>query len=346
MLLIHFFLNTSTISKSDIKKMRNTKKSLIIFLILLFSVLISINGQASYFVPAEITIKTDGSLQSSKEISVYNNDNKALNVSWYLEKTPQSYLKKNKSNLPDHTWINITPKFQKIQPKETAIFKIKISIPNEISNYNKKWMVWLTFKTDSTTNEQVTTLLINTPDYTPSMSNKTEYIEIKMTKNFFHGNTTKKIGITNSFEKEINVESKIEHPEVFSKKNYTKIPNLSWINTHPVNTTIKPGETKKFYIYVDPEEKQEYTNQLWETSIVFKACFTDDSNNCTDLGTEARVFLITPEEVNSPLNNDEKIKGVSMDKQDSIPFSPILIYLVILFFVLIVFFVYRKKDKK
>lgn len=327
--------------------MKNKRKMLVFFSFFISIIFFSSGCQASFSVPAEIKIKTDNNLQASKDISVFNHYNKDINISWFLEKTPQNYLVENRSNIPDSTWIRVVPKWQRIQPKKGAVFEINIDIPGETENYNQRWQVWLTFTTGKGmfSYETSTRLLIDTPEKSSEQKDETENIEINMEKRFFHGNTTKKITVTNHFEKEIIIESISQNPDVISKKNYTKIPDLSWITTNPTITNIRPGETKNFYIYIDPEEKKEYTNKNWETWIVFEACYKDNKNDCFMLDRNAKVFITTSESIAGFKEENQKIEAVSTDEPGLNSDINLFLFSIVFILGLAGYIFYRKKIK-
>ncbi len=328
--------------------MEKSKKTIKYLPILLIFLILSINAEASFSVPAEIKIRTDNNLHASKEITIINHNSEIINISCFLEKTHKNYLKENRTRLPDSTWVKINPKWQKIQPNKGAVFEITVDIPADEENFNQKWQVWLTFHSGegSFSVEHSSNLLIDTTIYNPDLVTDSEIIEIDMKNGFIHGNTTKKISITNNFEKEINIETIIRNPTIFTKKNYSNIPNLSWISTNPSDAYIKPGETKNFFIYIDPEEKQEYTKKFWETIIIFKACYIDDPNNCVELNPRARIILKTPDELTGSIEDDDKIKGVSTDPLGVLPNGSLVLILVLFFLVFALFLFYRKKIKK
>jgi hypothetical protein len=327
--------------------MDKCKKITIILPVLFIILLFSINAEASFSVPSEIKIKTDNSLKSYKKITITNPNDNTINISCFLEKTYKDYLKENRTLLPDFSWIKITPEWQKIEPNQKEFFEIAVDIPPDEENFYQKWQVWLTFKSEGGTFsvEHSSNLLIDTTKYNPDSTPDLEIIEIDMKTGFIHGNTTKKISLTNSYGEEITVETLFEHPNIFSKKNYSNIPNLSWISTNPTNANIKPGETKNFYIYIDPEEKEEYSNKIWETILVFNACFKDNPDNCVELEPQPRIILRTPDEL-TVSNDDTEMKGVSTDPPGVPPNGLLLLLLVLFFIVLTLFFVYKKKDKK
>lgn len=326
--------------------MKNYRKTSIIFFILFTIILFSINSQASYTVPSEVKINISETLEDSTQVIVSNNHHKDLNVSWYLEKTPESYLKTNRSNLPDLSWISVSPKYQKIEANKQSNFEINIKIPICENNINKSWQFWLTFKTEETSLEQVTNVLIDTPKYFKDPTAETEIIEIIMENNFFHGNTSKKISITNCFDKEITIQSRIKHPSVFSKKNYSNIPSLSWIFTIPEKTVLKPGETKNFYIYIDPKPDKENTKQFWETWIVFDAYFTDNIDYIFTLDYKAKVFTITPENYTDFIDSDKNMKAASTDNLILSIDTIIALFLAAILLFAFILIIKNKKNKK
>lgn len=60
-------------------------------------------------------------------------------------------------------------------------------------------------------------------------------LSITMDKEFIHGNTSKKITITNNNDDSFNATWYIEHPDPISKirPNRTCMPSLSWVDVEP-----------------------------------------------------------------------------------------------------------------
>ena len=157
------------------------KKNFYIILIILLSSLIFPLCKANVNVyPLEIMIKMNEELYSgntSKKIYVSNNNDFIYNSTWYIEHpNPISWLRPNKTIIPDLSWINVTPKWIKISPNEIGEFYIYFDIPKTKENLNQHWETWITFKKGEG-NEDVSQInqefavrvYIDTPEY---MNNK------------------------------------------------------------------------------------------------------------------------------------------------------------------------------
>ena len=100
--------------------------------------------------PLEITITMNEEFLSgntSKKIVVSNNNDFIYNSTWYIEHpNPISWLRPNKTFIPDLSWINVDPNWIRISPNEIGEFYIHLNIPETKENLNQHWETWITFK--------------------------------------------------------------------------------------------------------------------------------------------------------------------------------------------------------
>lgn len=87
---------------------------------------------------------------TSKKIIIDINENNSYNVSWYIEHpNPISWMRPNKTLIPDLSWIDLEPKWQIITPYNSADFYIHLSIPEREELLDQHWETWVTFKFDN-----------------------------------------------------------------------------------------------------------------------------------------------------------------------------------------------------
>ena len=148
------------------------KKILVVFLILFLFPAFSNTCTASFNVnPRELSITMTNDFlngNTSKKITITNTDNqKSINISWYLSHPePISYIRPNKTTIPNLSWIDLEPKWQIIPPNSNAVFYIHFNIPEILENLNKSWESWITFKAETTgfiNIEHAVRLYIDTP---------------------------------------------------------------------------------------------------------------------------------------------------------------------------------------
>jgi len=156
-------------------------------------------------------------------------------------------------------------------------------------------------------------------------------LSITMDNEFIHGNTSKKITITNNNDDSFNATWYIEHPDPISeiRPNRTCIPSLSWVDVEPKWFVIPAYSAGDFYIYLDIPENEELLDKHWETWVTFKA---GKLGGFFNLEQAIRVYIDTPGE--AAINNN----------QDQIPLSDIVIVAVVAISLLILgTLVYKKK---
>jgi len=126
----------------------NIKKTLTIIALLLFPLIFSTITSADISVqPLEISINMDNDFingNTSKKITITNNDDYNFNVTWYKEH-PNS-IRPSRTNISDLSWIDVEPKWIIIPSKEKGEFYIYLNIPNVDENLGQHWETWVTFK--------------------------------------------------------------------------------------------------------------------------------------------------------------------------------------------------------
>ena len=165
-------------------------------------------------------------------------------------------------------------------------------------------------------------------------------ISITMNNEFVHGNTSKKIMITNNNNYSTNISWYLEHPNPISwmRPNKTFIPTLSYIDLNPKCYIIPTNDTISFYIYLDIPESEENLEQHWETWVTFKE---ENQESIFNQEHAVRVYIDTPIELAN--SNNYSQYDSSMQRKDyinvtllaisiSIVFTIILLALVILTF--------------
>jgi len=139
--------------KISFRKM-NMKK-IIIGLIIVISIYSFIETCSSEIQvdPSEISISMSNEFifgNTSKNIFILNNNSEIINMSWYIEHpTPESWMRPNKTQMPNLSWICLEPKWQIIPENSSKDFYIYLQIPDSDDNYNQSWEVWATFKSDT-----------------------------------------------------------------------------------------------------------------------------------------------------------------------------------------------------
>jgi len=156
------------------------KKTLVLtsifFLILFFSSICQGNFSIQ---PRELSITmNDGFIQGNtlKSITIKNNNNYGINISWYLDHPDPSMIRPNKTSIPDLSWIEIKPQWQIIPSYSSAAFDIYLDIPENEEHVNQHWEIWPTFKQNKSQGmfnlEQAVRLYINTPTELITNSNQ------------------------------------------------------------------------------------------------------------------------------------------------------------------------------
>ena len=119
-------------------------------LLLLFLLFFTISCQANVIVkPAELTITlTDNFLQenTSTNITILNENNYTINVTWYLEyPNPPSLMRTNRTFIENLSWIHVTPSWQLVDSYAIASFSISLVIPQRNDLFDQHWETWVTF---------------------------------------------------------------------------------------------------------------------------------------------------------------------------------------------------------
>ena len=126
-------------------------------------------------------------------------------------------------------------------------------------------------------------------------------IYIKMSNNFIQGNTTKKVVVTNVENHTVNVLAYLENPYPdYIRSNRNPLQNLSWITIVPFQSTLQPGSSKAFYLYLTIPEKYHETllGKKWEVWATFREEPTNDSTSNTFVREySVRVYIDTPQSI-------------------------------------------------
>jgi len=125
-------------------------KTLCVLLLLLLLLFCTFPCQGAVVVePAELTIMiNDGFIQknSPANITILNDNNYTINVTWYLEHpNPSSLLRPNRTFIENFSWIQVTPSWQLVAPYASASFSIVLSIPKRNDLFDQHWETWVTF---------------------------------------------------------------------------------------------------------------------------------------------------------------------------------------------------------
>jgi hypothetical protein len=120
------------------------------FLFLLFLFFFTLSCQANVIVePAELSVAlTDKFIQenTSATITILNDNNYTINVTWYLEHpSPPSLLRPNRTFIDNLSWIHITPAWQRIDSFEQASFFVSLLVPPRDTLFDQHWESWVTF---------------------------------------------------------------------------------------------------------------------------------------------------------------------------------------------------------
>jgi hypothetical protein len=104
---------------------------------------------------------------TSKKISVTNQIEESINITWYLDNPSQDLIRQNKTLIPSLTWISIEPEWKIIPSNGSTSFYIYLDIPKEKDNYNQHWELWPVFRQEETEFfnwEHAVRLYIDTPE--------------------------------------------------------------------------------------------------------------------------------------------------------------------------------------
>ncbi len=127
------------------------KKKTTLSLLLLLPIIFSTLSNATIIIhPLELTIAMDNDFihgNTSKKIMVKNNNDYTYNVTWYLEHPkPISYLRPDRTFMPDLSWIDVEPKWLIIPPARNRAFYIHLDIPENEELLDQHWETWVTFQ--------------------------------------------------------------------------------------------------------------------------------------------------------------------------------------------------------
>lgn len=136
-------------------KVNKLHKMLSIFIGLIFFTVIFIqvcSGNISVY-PREVSIPMNEEFiweNSSKKITIENNGDQSVNVSWYLEHPdPIDWMRQNRTIIPNLSWIDAEPKWCIITPHGSKAFYIYLYVPKREENIQQHWETWITFKQES-----------------------------------------------------------------------------------------------------------------------------------------------------------------------------------------------------
>jgi len=170
-------------------------------------------------------------------------------------------------------------------------------------------------------------------------------ISIVMDDDFIHGNTFKKITVTNNNADSFNVTWYIEHPTPISKlrPNRTYMPNLSWIDVEPKWAVIPSKGSEAFYIYLDAPENDELRDQHWETWVTFRT----GKQGSFNFEQAIRVYIDTPGKITDADDQGHDTVSVMIDDQLKVPLVDIAIAAGIVIALLLMGTVlYRSRGKR
>lgn len=135
------------------------KKILYITLIVLSSSLLFPLCKGNISVnPSELSILMQEEFiqgNTSEKIIVKNHNDFSYNVTCYIEHpNPIYWLRPNRTCIPNISWIDVDPKWIKIQPNDIGEFYIHLNVPEEKENLNQQWETWITFKEGLSTDSE------------------------------------------------------------------------------------------------------------------------------------------------------------------------------------------------
>lgn len=127
------------------------KKIFPLILLSLLSLMFSTVCRADITVqPLELSITMDNEFMNgntSKKITITNNNDYSSNISWYLEHPdPISWMRPNKTCIPSLSWVDLDPKWNIVQPDDSMSFYIYLDVPESEDHLEQNWETWVTFK--------------------------------------------------------------------------------------------------------------------------------------------------------------------------------------------------------
>jgi len=105
-----------------------------------------------------------------------------------------------------------------------------------------------------------------------------------------------KIHVNNLYPHDINVSARVENQIPYRlKKNYTNMPDLSWIKLTPNIVNLSAKQSKFFEVTIDIPEKEKPLNynEKWEACVVISELKDKPSLIATEYAI--RIYIITPE---------------------------------------------------
>jgi hypothetical protein len=126
-------------------------------------------------------------------------------------------------------------------------------------------------------------------------------LTITMPEGYTKETITYFIEATNHYDYGVNASTRIENPAIQQlSKNYTYIPNLSWITITPESLYLPQNSTGKFKISIDiPEnEKSLQYDKSWETWVIFSSSESEGNAGGAAIRVEiaVKLFINTPQD--------------------------------------------------
>ena len=119
------------------------------FLLFVFLFSFCVSGSLTVS-PLDVSVVMDDvfvSGNTSKGISVRNNGDELVNVSWYVEDPePISLISPNRSCVPDLSWVGVEPGWCLVEPGGVAVFFVYLDVPERDDLRGMSWEFWVTFR--------------------------------------------------------------------------------------------------------------------------------------------------------------------------------------------------------
>jgi len=182
-----------------------------------------------------------------------------------------------------------------------------------------------------------------------SISIQPAELSIVMDDDFIHGNTFKKITVTNNNADSFNVTWYIEHPDPISKirPNRTCMPNLSWIDVEPKWAVLPSKGSEAFYICLDVPENDELRDQHWEVWVTFKTGKQTGKQGTINIEQAIRVCIDTPGKIIDTDDQDHDTFSIMIGDQLKIPLFDIALAAgIVIASLLIGTVLYRSRGKR
>ena len=142
-----------------------------------------------------------------------------------------------------------------------------------------------------------------------------------------------KIYVTNPYSYGINVSAHINHPSVDAiSDDYSRIPDLSWVQVIPESIYLPPQTTKPFEIVIEvpKNEQSNHFNENWEIWVVFNSNLYPGGPGGMNFQVDLSVKLF----INTPKGEVEKSQ-----------YLPILLFFFISIITILILIFYTKKKK-